>query len=220
MCIIIVKPKKAGWIPFEHLENSYNYNNDWVGFVASNGFDCYVNKYDNFNDFYNDFAMYNNDDYAIMLHFRLATHWAKNDTNTHPYPLSDMLSDYENRTHWKGKRFVHNWVLHDYWYNTKYSDSIMFWKDYLFDNENKKQIENELKSSKIVVMDNDKFTIYNKHLWTVDNGIWYSNDCYLLYDDYDYYDSFTDFYIDDFETVENIDTGQTYLLPKGKYRII
>ena len=99
MCVIIHQPSTSRQVSFKEFQNSWNSNPDGFGLMyADNGVVHTIKsmtmmdsweKYESISSIWTD----------IVLHFRFATHWTTNLTNTHPFPCGN------------GKYLVHNGVL-------------------------------------------------------------------------------------------------------------
>lgn len=90
MCLAIYKPSgvAADW---DALENGFNNNKDGAGFaVAKNDtLDIYKGFF-TFDQFKEAFAQFSND--QAIIHFRLATHGAKDAKNCHPFLIRSNLA--------------------------------------------------------------------------------------------------------------------------------
>lgn len=122
MCIAILNTKKHT-ISKKHLRNCWENNGDGAGILYING----ENKLDVFkemNSFATFYKMYSyikqeHGHNNIVLHFRISTHGKVNETNCHPFLVSENVG------------FVHNGMIYDVPTHPDYSDTYLFNELYL-----------------------------------------------------------------------------------------
>lgn len=209
MCIIIAKPKGMKAIPLKNIYQGCENNPDSFWIYASNGDKTTVVKYNDYRTMLDAIHKYNNPEWLLVIHARIATHWAIDFINQHPYPLTNDIKQVVNWQKWKWKWFMHNGILSEFGADKRYSDSIDFGVQFLSKTENKDVVEKKIWPwNKIVVMDGAELTIYNEGAGVYDNGVWYSNNSYKqtpfnnLYSDYGYN---TDMEFVDYEIWEYLD---------------
>lgn len=179
MCIIIAKPKGVKAIPLKNIYQWCENNPDSFGIYASDGTKTQVIKYNDYWTMLDGIHKYNNPEWLLVIHARIATHGAIDFINQHPYPLANNVKDVVDWQKWKWKWFMHNGILGEYGKDKRYSDSIDFWINFLYKNQTKEIVEKKIwQSNKIVLMDWAGLTIYNEWQWVYDNGVWYSNNSY------------------------------------------
>jgi predicted glutamine amidotransferase len=178
MCIAICKPEGI-IIPEEYLTESFEYNPDGAGFMYAEGNELYIEKgfmdYQSFRD-----AWEPHQDKVAALHFRIRTHGATDQENTHPFQVGNNLG------------FIHNGIIGQvstkddpsksdtYHFNQKFlqqfykRDSRFIYKDHFKD-----LIKSYIGMSKLVFLNNKgHYTIVNEQQGSWDNGVWYSNNSY------------------------------------------
>ena len=89
MCVIIVKEGSQAKPSKEFLQKAWKHNPDGAGFMYPNNGKIIISKgYMEFEKFWK--AVKNlPEDRAIVYHFRIATHGARNEKGTHPFPITD-----------------------------------------------------------------------------------------------------------------------------------
>lgn len=181
MCIAILNTKKAGRLPKQQIQNSWDNNDMGAGLLWSkdnklNVFKTY--EYDEYIEKYNEVR----DDKSvgnIVLHFRIATSGYNGEHNLHPFLTNDNLG------------FVHNGVIRGLG-NKSFSDTYQF--NDMLKRFNHNFIECEMTKyfiseyigySKLIFLDNkDRYTIINEEMGKWSSGNWYSNDSYKQYNNY------------------------------------
>lgn len=181
MCIAILNTKKAGRLPKQQIQNSWDNNDMGAGLLWSkdnklNVFKTY--EYDEYIEKYNEIR----DDKSvgnIVLHFRIATSGYNGEHNLHPFLTNDNLG------------FVHNGVIRGLG-NKSFSDTYQF--NDMLKKFNHNFIECEMTKyfiseyigySKLIFLDNkDRYTIINEEMGKWSSGNWYSNDSYKQKNNY------------------------------------
>lgn len=175
MCLAIFKPF-GQVIDIEKLKNGFHNNDDGAGFSVSNGEKIVGFKgYFTFAEFMEKYDNYNKPEYATAVHFRMATHGAKNKDNCHPFRLSrDWMAIHNGILPWKS--------------DAAHSDTYYFCKEVLrplckngriTDPKVLSILEDHIDYNKIVIMNkNGTAIILNENSGHWKEGIWYSNSGY------------------------------------------
>lgn len=173
MCLAIYKPKGIQ-ISKAYLHNGYIENKDACGFAfASKGrIECYKG-FKSFSEFWKAFRVFQSK-YAMLIHFRFATHGDKSDANTHPILIN-------------GGRIavIHNGIIAIKTHGTD-SDTVTFARDVLQpsfkrfgwnDATLKYLVETSIGSHNKIVALNSKgeAQIFNETSGLWHKGAWYSN---------------------------------------------
>ena len=97
MCIAINKPENK-LIPHVYLEESWKNNDDGAGFMYAEDGKLHIKKgFMHFHEFMRAYEPH--EEKPCVVHFRIATHGATDQTNTHPFQVADDLG------------FVHNGII-------------------------------------------------------------------------------------------------------------
>jgi len=173
MCIIVYKPKDHV-ISEDILDNCWNTNKDGAGIAVVEKKNTTVikgimskkelmklKKYINRNE--------------VVIHFRYATHGLKNESNTHPFVVSNNVDDLKRVCYNTSSPVIaHNGVIPNVQRCSTISDTMEF---ILSNHDNiHKACKVESDSNKFAVIEQGKVHLYGK--WIYDNGIYYSNDGY------------------------------------------
>jgi len=181
MCIAILNSTTT--LSKEHLENSWDNNNQGAGLLYNiNGKLTVFKTYDKkqfINEYYKIRAAIKG---KIVLHFRIATSGFEKYTNLHPFLVNQDLG------------FVHNGIISGLG-NQQHSDTYHFNEmlkgfkhDFINCDMTKLFIADYIGSSKLVFLDsNDNATIINEDKGHWDGDNWFSNDSYKSYSEYLYY---------------------------------
>lgn len=173
MCLAIYKPK-GKTVPVEHLEQGYYSNPDGAGFAVANRNKLSIHKgYFNFEEFLQAYSEHAH--LAAVIHFRYATHGAKNHYNCHPWDING--GEYA---------LVHNGILNIASTDEKsdtghYADSViapLLQRMSPHDSVVKYLVETSIgHGNKIALLKRDgKAVIFNAGKGVNEGGIWYSND--------------------------------------------
>lgn len=186
MCLALYKPadKTPDW---EALENAMTYNPDGAGFAVAVDGQLIVEKgFFKWEDFRKAFEPFC--EHAAIVHFRLATHGAKNQANCHPFALADfggpeghkpvavihngIFYDAKNdQKQWSDTWHVCRDILHPLWLE----DADSFEKDHILLLGDKFVGS----SNKLVFLAADgKATIWGESNGHWADGVWYSNHSY------------------------------------------
>lgn len=180
MCLAIYKPKGLS-VSKESLNNGFTSNPHGAGFAYNEAGRLVVSKgFFDFESFHKSYLEHEGK--QMLIHFRWATHGAKNEFNTHPWMVSgngwslavvhngilnvDSTEEMSDTGH-----FVNGWLAP---LLRKHSSKL--WSDPTF----KKMVESYIGGgNKFCMLDNNgKVTIYNEKQGEWNGGIWYSNKGY------------------------------------------
>lgn len=195
MCIAIGKPMGVA-IPDESiLKNCWNNNSDGAGFAYAVNGNVFIKKgfmtFDSFKSALKEAdERYNLKDCGMLLHFRIATHGAKDATMTHPFPINSDEGALKKIEYVSDYAVIHNGIISLTGYEANksrgLSDTAIFIQKYLTKiATNKKWLNNpanidlieDLIDSKMAILYKTggiKFTSGFKE----DNGVYYSNNSY------------------------------------------
>lgn len=186
MCIAILN--KSGFIPDQHIQNSFDNNYDGAGLAwIESGI---IKTYKTMNDISEFIQTYKkirkNNDSPILLHFRISTHGKVNISNVHPFMIGNKMA------------MIHNGMIDFPILNKNLSDthSLVLLLNKLSNPENihdsnsvefqfiKETCDNH---SKMVFLSADsKYTIFNEEKGHWIDQTWYSNYTYKDYGRYDF----------------------------------
>jgi len=186
MCLLIFKPKNStpNW---DALREGFKYNPDSAGFAVHHSGSVYTSKaFWDFDSFQKAFERFSNHD--AIVHFRIATHGGKTESNCHPF---DVGMECPWAIEPNKLVVAHNGVLP--YYNPKQadiSDTRQFIRAAIaprIKGSNVRAIqahqlvlETMAQGSKLVTMDyTGQVTILNESAGIWDSGIWYSNESYV-----------------------------------------
>lgn len=184
MCIAILNTKGVT-LKKELLSNCWINNGDGAGILVSNGKSMEVFKeMKSFDTFYNQYlAMrkkYKKSN--IVLHFRISTHGKINETNCHPFLVSDEVG------------FVHNGMIYNAPVSEDFSDTYMFnevilkkLKEGFERDEHMIDLLSEYigTGSKLIFLNaKDEWSIVNEKAGHWDLGCWFSNTSYKQVNNY------------------------------------
>lgn len=195
MCIIIAKPAGMDIPSAEILDNCFTSNRDGIGFafnkpgeipIISKGF-ANVKKLQRMLHIFNVTKEHN-----LLIHFRLATHGACDQGNTHPFPLT---SSFENMRllHCSTECAVaHNGVFGQMSKSEKYSDTMKFINTIIaspeiIENIDSKSVKELIRgycgfSSKLAFLKPEGFSLIGD--FETEEGIHYSNRQYKSWKKY------------------------------------
>jgi predicted glutamine amidotransferase len=178
MCIAILNTKGVT-LKKELLKNCWENNTDGAGMLYTKDGQMQVFKeMKSFDTFYKEYSRVrkqltkNN----IVLHFRISTHGKVNETNCHPFLVSDALG------------FVHNGMIYDVPTSKDYSDTYMFNEELLknlkdgfeYNETMLDMLETFIGSgSKLLFLNSDDdFAIVNEKAGHWNLNCWFSNNSY------------------------------------------
>lgn len=179
MCIAIFKPAGIE-VPVDHLKKGWVHNSDGGGFAFVNeGKINIVKGLMNWKDWLETYqeAEFMFPDSPFLIHFRIRSMGDRDEANTHPYELPDGMG-----------ALIHNGTLRGTGaeYGTGPSDTALFTKKYgkalTFDivEKEKMVLESAIEYNKIAILYADgRHQILNESLGMEMNGVWYSNDTFL-----------------------------------------
>lgn len=192
MCVIV-----HNWFnkPFnkQRMENFYNLNHDGTGlyYYNENTNKTVVKKWEGnvpFNQIWQTLNSLHHHKQIrnVAVHFRYSTSGGKGEKQIHPMKMSN------------GIYLMHNGVLPAFEFDTRImSDTqlLAFWLDNVFDKKYIKTLaelnyltvntleQSVLNGNKVLLLQKDKYMIFNQELGEWKDDIWYS--CKLYYDTYD-----------------------------------
>lgn len=120
MCIIVVKDKFNPLPKEEYLKNCFDNNPDGAGFMYTKQGKVIIDKgYMNYKSFlkqYNKLCRKFNDfeNKSLIMHFRIGTAGSNSKENTHPYPVTDSISQLHKTYIKTDLGMAHNGIIHDY----------------------------------------------------------------------------------------------------------
>lgn len=184
MCIAILNTKGVT-LKRELLNNCWKNNGDGAGMLyAKDGQMQVFKEMKSFDNFYNEYLRVRKEvsKQNIVLHFRISTHGKVNETNCHPFLVSNQLG------------FVHNGMIYDVPTSPDYSDTYMFNEEVLKnlkeDFEYNETMLDMLESfigmgSKLVFLNSDDdFAIVNEKAGHWNMECWFSNNSYKQVNDW------------------------------------
>lgn len=192
MCIAILQKNPKNLIKKESLENSYASNPDGIGisYIDKKTNKIVTKKYFDFEKFYIDYVKScNKSKSPVMIHFRLASSGLIDYTNCHPFYNDEFA-------------FCHNGILYGMG-NKDASDTNIFYNNILKNidiNKNKSFLDGYAKSnhSKFIFLNKDgSFFISNESAGHWKNNVWYSNNSYMSYSDYN-----KSYMFDDYDNID------------------
>lgn len=192
MCLLIWKPKGKE-IPKAHLERGFEVNSNGAGFGFIKEGDanpCHIQKgFFDFNAFYKAYEAANLKDVNAIVHFRIATHGSKNESNCHPHIIGG------------GWMMGHNGIISDVKIRGDESDTVAFARDELTeflnrnnmcidDKEVLKCLDDRIGVNKLVFLhESGKSIIMNEKIGTWKDGVWYSNSSFTPSCAYNHYNN-------------------------------
>lgn len=137
MCIIVYKPNTSKFPKKDILKNCFSNNDDGAGYMyAVNGNVIIRKGFMKFKEFWDDVSKTRKkfgDDIPYVMHFRISTQAGINPTITHPYPVSENLSDLKSLKSVTNIGVAHNGII-DFTSDHKAldrNDTMTFVMDYL-----------------------------------------------------------------------------------------
>lgn len=192
MCVICVKKKGLAFPEKKWLKNCFDNNDDGAGFMyAANGRVNIIKGFDTFEKFWSALGRARRkvgDDKAFVMHFRIATQGFEM-TMTHPFPLSEKMSDLKMLRCKCNIGVAHNGIISLTSDGSKhYSDTMKFITDYMSllvrgfgwrkNQRVRNAIEGLIHGSRLSVMDKYGNTDELGDGWVDEEGILYSNTSY------------------------------------------
>lgn len=219
MCIIVVKDKKTELPKEEYLKNCFENNPDGAGFMYTKHNKVIVDKgymtYSKFLKRYKKLCKkFNNfENKALIMHFRIGTAGTNSKENTHPYTMTDSISQLHKTYIKTDLGMVHNGIISDY--NPSEAEKKMDINDtqnfiikYLYPlyshyrdfykNEYIMQGLEDITKSKLAFLDKNDIISLVGEFEKDENGVLYSNSTYnkswynLYYYDYPLTKSYSD----------------------------
>ena len=195
MCIAISKPIGVSLPNDNILRNCWNNNDDGAGFAFNYDGKVFIKKgfmtFDSFMEALKSYdARYNFKECGVLLHFRIATHGARDSSMTHPFPIVDDAGCLKKIEYTSDYAVIHNGIIHLTSYTASktdgLSDTAIFIKDYLTKIAGNKswlnkqcniELIEKLIESKMAILDRNG-NIKMTSGFIEDNGIFYSNTSY------------------------------------------
>jgi predicted glutamine amidotransferase len=228
MCIAIAKLPNRELPSEETLKICWNNNDDGAGFAFNYDNRVFIKKgFMTFADFMEKLRYYDNKydlkKCGMLIHFRIATHGARDASMTHPFPIIDDAGCLKKIEYVSDYAVVHNGIISLTSSSASKSDGLsdtaLFIKDYLTKiAQNKSWLRKECNMELIEKLIGSKMAILDKtgHIemtsgFTEENGVFYSNSsykdtwytkygcyytgnsCYGSYYDYNDYGSYDDY---------------------------
>lgn len=206
MCIAISKPIGVGLPSDEILKNCWENNDDGAGFAFNFDGRVFIKKgFMTFKDFMKALktydARYNFKECGVLMHFRIATHGARDASMTHPFPIVDDAGCLKKIEYVSDYAVIHNGIITltstTASRSAGLSDTALFIKDYLTKIAgNKAWLRKQCNMELIEKLIDSKMAILDKYGnikmtsgFTEDNGVFYSNSSYKdsYYRTYTYY---------------------------------
>lgn len=206
MCIAISKPVGVSLPSDSILKNCWDNNDDGAGFAFNFDGRVFIKKgFMTFKDFMKTLksydARYNLKECGVLLHFRIATHGARDASMTHPFPIVDDAGCLKKIEYISDYAVIHNGIITltstTASKSAGLSDTALFIKDYLTKIAgNKVWLKKQCNIELIEKLIDSKMAILDKYGnikmtsgFTEDNGIFYSNSSYKdsYYRTYTYY---------------------------------
>ena len=178
MCIAILNgPQET--LAKQTLRNCWENNGDGAGILyIRDGVMKVFKEMKSFDNFYSNYIEIKrtNGNKHLVLHFRISTHGAVNETNCHPFLVDDNIG------------FVHNGMIYEMPYSNQFSDTYLF-NENIMKSFNKGFENNEVvmdmlgdfigNGNKLVFLNSkDEFFIVNEKAGLWDGASWYSNTSY------------------------------------------
>jgi hypothetical protein len=196
MCIIVYKPKDVKMPDCETLKNCFNNNDDGAGYMYAaagkvhivKGLMTYGRFIESLVKTVSQFGQY----IPYVIHFRWSTQAGVRRDCTHPYPLSTKMTDLRKLKTDCDIGVAHNGIISltssikkDITYNdtmefiTDYLSLIIKRRDYYKDADTVRLID-RLSESRLAILDSSGHCELTGIGWIKDNGVFYSNEDYLL----------------------------------------
>ena len=194
MCIIVYKPIGEACPSWRTLKTCFNNNPDGCGFMYAEDNSVHIHKgFMSWRRFKTAFKPYKNrQDLPIVLHFRITTNGATLPQNTHPFPLTESVGELRALDFDCNVGIAHNGIISMTSYAKKMSDTMEFIRKYAgcvvtsptwYYNANANKVLAELIKSKMLVLSNDGHGEIVGDGWEHEDGVWYSNESYIPWED-------------------------------------
>lgn len=191
MCVIAYKPEGINFPSVEILENCFENNPDGAGFMYVHNKKVHIRKgfetFEAFSDALKKARKTTGDKTPYVMHFRIATQGYER-CMTHPFPLSDKMSDLKLLSAKTEVGVCHNGIISLTSDGAKeYSDTMKFITNFLsliitnhswYKSEKTKQLIERLIQSRLAVLDKNGHCEVLGSGWVEDDGILYSNSSY------------------------------------------
>lgn len=201
MCIIVAKEKGIEIPSKETLKTCFERNSDGAGFMYVKDNKVVIDKgYMDFDTFYKRLQKLDKKlhfkDKALVMHFRIGTHGAKDKATTHPFPVSSDTEELKKTYVKTDLGMVHNGIIPHYDYEDNLSDTQLFIRDVVavakglnknfYKNKATLDMFKRITTSKLCFLDTKNNLIYVGDFVKDENGVRYSNTTYKSYS-YKYY---------------------------------
>lgn len=195
MCIAISKPMGVSLPSEKILKNCWNNNDDGAGFAFNLNNKVIIKKgFMTFNDFITNLRdcdkKFNLKSRGVLMHFRIATHGARDASMTHPFPIVDDAGCLKKIEYVSDYAVIHNGIISltssEVDKKSGLSDTALFIKDYLTKiSTNRGWLNKQANIELIEKLINSKMSILDKFGnikmtsgFTEDSGVYYSNTSY------------------------------------------
>lgn len=191
MCILIIKPKNEVFPSEGILRNCFESNPDGIGlaWMDESGKSHIRKGFFKFKKFMKHVGKLADEliPYDVIIHFRLATHGSISIGNCHPFPIDTDINRLK-KGYFDGyfPIMAHNGVIHQLGNKAKktindLSDTMVFAKELRLKGEKDKDNQKILNMGKFAILDMDGLRTYGNFI--EDNGILYSNESYMSFDE-------------------------------------
>lgn len=195
MCIAIGKPMGIDLPSETILQNCWNNNSDGAGFAFAVNGNVFIKKgfmtFDSFKAaLRNADRVYNLKKCGVLLHFRIATHGARDASMTHPFPINSDEGALKKIEYISDYAIIHNGIISLTGYETSMSkglsDTAIFIQKYLtkistnkywFKNHANIELIENLIDSKMAILSKTGEIKFTSGFQKV-NGVYYSNSSY------------------------------------------
>lgn len=192
MCIIAIKPRGVKLPDDATLRRMFDHNPHGAGFMFPHNGLVEIRKgfmtYDGFRQALSNVLDRLGEDTPLVMHFRITTHGGTCPENTHPFPLTNDITDMHRLSTHAKIGVAHNGIIritpraNDISDTMEYIASVVFpiWrKNHRFFKTQRimNGIRDTINGSRMCFMTGDG-EIYRVGSWTQDGGCWYSNDSF------------------------------------------
>ncbi len=187
MCIAIYSPEGTQLPSRNKLKICWHNNDDGAGYMQIKDGLCHIKKgFMKFKHFWKSYQAegFTESD-SVVIHFRIGTSGKMDQTCTHPFPISNSVSELKSLEITSKYAFVHNGIVGRGDVKKGLSDTMVFTievldnlKEYLDDKKILDTVANITAGSRFLIV--SKGTVWLTGSWITDKktGIYYSNDGY------------------------------------------
>jgi len=186
VCIAIYKPKGANIPKKSILRTCWDNNPDGAGYLYSTGEGYQVHKgFMSFKAFWESFSNEGFNQYdTIGIHFRVGTSGRRDGRATHPFPISNNISDLQEEHYTAKQCFIHNGIISSG--SQLLSDTQLFSKDvlwylrkYLTDTDVIEYIKQQTIGSRLALfLEGEQVILTGNWIKDEKTGVYYSNNSY------------------------------------------